>query len=381
MKNIILTLILTLTTFFSFSQKILYVVDSIPVIEEPKEGFGTLTQDEIDNVVTVKDKKTIVEAGYKNIDQIIYVYTKAYAQRPDSIKAIPTTKLMTRKNGAWCLKESTTPYSGTFIDYFLNGKKQGEGILHNGKLKGKRFLYYINGNVSDEIEYENGISHGIEKRFHEDGSLKQEGEFKHGKEVGVWTLYHPNGQVQQLATFNEYGKMDGEVVSYYSTGEIKGKNTYVNGVYKKDKINNKLFNLYNEGQAYYKERNFKSAIKKYTKCIKLDENWADAYFARGSAKLNNFQFDEAMTDFNKTLEIEPYFTNAYANRAFTIIQKYEFGNSRMLSKSKDVMIMASKETKIPAAELTKVCTDLKKGISLGDTSPMVLNALEKHCKE
>ena len=58
-------------------------------------GFGTLNQEEIDRVVNVTDKEYINSTEFKDLDEIIYVFTKAYARRPDSIKAIPTTKLMT----------------------------------------------------------------------------------------------------------------------------------------------------------------------------------------------------------------------------------------------------------------------------------------------
>lgn len=384
MKNKILILLLTILPIIGFSQNqnenVLYVVDSIPVIEEPKEGFGTLTENEIDRVEVVKNKEAIEKTGYKDLDGIIYVFTKEYAKRPDSIKSIPTTKLMTKKNGTWYLKDSSTPYSGRFIDYYLIGKKQGEGTLFNGKLKGKRLMYHINGNVSDVIEYENGLSNGIEKRFYEDGTLMQKGEFKNGKEIGIWEMYHPNGQLKQRTNFLN-GKMDGESVSYYSTGEIKGKNVYKNGIYQKDKINDKLFKLYNESQDLYRQVNYKGAIKKLDKALELEPNWADGYFARATMKLNNFQFDEAIKDFNKTLEIEPYFTNAYSNRAFAILRKYELGNGRSLSKSNDIQIIASKETEIPESERTKICADLKKAVSLGDDNWMVLEALEKHCTE
>ncbi|WP_298320361.1 tetratricopeptide repeat protein [uncultured Aquimarina sp.] len=384
MKNKILILLLTLSPIISFSQNqnenVLYVVDSIPVIEEPKEEFATLTENEIDNVVIVKDKKAMESLGYRDFDGIIYVFTKEYIKRPDSIKAIPTTKLMTKKNGSWYLKNNSTPYSGKFIDYYLTGKKEGEGFLFNGKLKGKRLLYYINGNVSNEIEYENGISNGLEQRFYKDGTLMQKGSFKNGKEIGIWEMYHPNQQLKQRTTFNDNGKMDGESVSYYSTGKEKGKTVYIKGVYQKDKINDKIFEIYNQAQTYYKQGNFKSAIKKYSKCIELNENWADGYFARATAKLNNFKFDEAIKDFDKTLEIEPYFTNAYSNRAFAVIRKHELGNGRTLSKSKDIQIIATKKAKIPESESDKICADLKKAVSLGDNNWMVLEALEKHCK-
>jgi len=385
MKNKILVLILTLISIIGYGQQqnenILYVVDSIPVIEDPKEGFGTLNENEIDRLEVIEDEKMIELTGYKNIDKIIYIFTKSYVDRPDSIKSIPTTNLMVKENGTWYFKGATNPYTGPFIDYYLNGNKQGEGFLYNGRLKGKRLKYYLNGNVSDDTEYENGIANGIEKLFYEDGTLKQKGILKKGKEIGVWEVYHPNGQLKQQSTFNVNGKMDGEAITYYSTGKIKRKNTFVNGVYQKDKVNDKLIDYYNDSQELYKQANYKGAIKKLNKALELDSTWADGYFSRGTMKLNDFQFDEAIKDFDKTLEIEPYFTNAYANRAFAVIRKYEFGDYRTLSNSKYTHVIASKEIQIPKEDLNKICEDLNKAVYLGDDSWMVLEAIEKHCKK
>jgi antitoxin component YwqK of YwqJK toxin-antitoxin module len=386
MKNKILVLLLTLSSTIGFSQipnkEILYIVDSIPIIEKPEEKLKTLAEDEIDNIVVVKGKKAIKSSPYKdlNLDGIVYVFTKKYAQRPDSIKAIPTTKLMTKRDGTLYLVNSPTSYSGKFINYYLTGKKQGEGVLLNGKLNGKCLLYHINGKVSGEMEYENGISSGLEQKFYKDGTLMQKGNFKNGKKVGTWEMYHPNGQLKQHTNFVN-GKMDKESVSYYSTGEIKGKSIYKNGVYQKNKTNDKVFKLYKESQDLYKKVNYKGAIKKLNKALELDPNWAEGYFTRATMKLNNLQFDDAIKDFNKTLKIEPYFTNAYSNRAFTVLRKYELGNGRTVSKSKELQVIVSKETKIPKSELVKICADLKKAISLGDDNWRVLQALEKHCKE
>jgi antitoxin component YwqK of YwqJK toxin-antitoxin module len=378
--TILYLLFLSISTFGqNQNERILYIVDSIPILDEPKEGFGTLTENEIEKVEVIKDKKIIETKGFKDLDGIIYVFTKEYEKRPDSLKAIPTTKKMTKKNGAWFLKDSES-YTGKFIDYYLNGKKEGEGYLFNGKLRGKRLLFYPEGNLSDEVEYENGLQNGIEKRYFKSGTLMQTGEFKNGKEIGIWEMYHPNGQLKQRTNFVN-GKMDGESVSYYSTGEIKGKNNYINGIYQKDKINDKLFELYNQSQELYKQMDYKGAIKKLDAALKIEPNWSDGYFARGTMKLNNFQFEEAKTDFDKTLQIEPFFTNAYGNRAFTIIRKYEFGDSRTLSKSKDVQVFATKKVEIPESEIEKICLDLTKAVELGDTNSMVLEAFKKYCKK
>jgi len=380
MKKQIIFLLLFLS-FATFGQnqneRILYIVDLIPIIEEPKEGFGALSENEIEKVEVIKDKNLIETKGFKDIDGIIYVFTKEYEQRPDSLKAIPSTRSMTKKNGTWFLNESE-PYTGRFIDYYLNGKKEGEGYLFNGKLKGKRLLFHLNGIISDEVEYDNGISNGTEKRYYENGVLMQKGEFKNGKEIGIWEMFHQNGLLKQRSNFVN-GKMDGESVSYYSTGQIKGKNIYVNGIYQKDKINDRVYELYNQSQELYKQMDYKGAIKKLDAALKINPNWSDGYFARGTMKLNNFQFDEAKEDLDKTIQIEPYFTNAYGNRAFTIIRKFEFSNSRSLSKSKEVQVFATKKVEIPDSEIEKICLDLSKAVELGDKNSMVLEAFKKYC--
>lgn len=379
-KISILLLVLSCTLSQAQNEKALFVVDSIPIIEEPKEN-NSLSQDEINNVVTITKRQTLDSLGYNQLDKVIYVFTKAYVNRPDSLKAIPSTGIMEKRNGTWYLPNNTNPYSGRFIDYYMSGKKQGEGFLFNGRLKGNRKMYYQNGNISADLEYENGISNGSEKSFYEDGKLKEEGVIKNQKKIGLWKSYHPNGQIKNLTPHNENSLIHGELVSYYSTGKIKSSFKYKDGIYIKDKNFEKFYRLYNGGQENFKLGNFKSAIKKYTKCIELNPTSADAYFARGTAKLENFEFDEARKDFDKTLEIEPFFTNAYANRAFTIIRKYEFANSRDIKGFKGVKIMSAKKTVIPKDAKVMVCKDLNKAVSLGDKIRMVIDALKDHCEK
>jgi tetratricopeptide (TPR) repeat protein len=209
----------------------------------------------------------------------------------------------------------------------------------------------------------------------------QKGSFKNGKEIGVWEMYHPNGKLKQQTTFNKNGEIDGKSISFYSTEKVKVAYQYKNGVYLKDKIFDKIYKYYNEGQKYFKNGDYKSAIKKYSKCIEIDDLQADSYFARGTAKMEMMKFDDAINDFNKVLEIEPFYTYAYANRGIAIMRKYEFKNSRTIKKIEGIQIIATKETEIPETELIKMCNDLNKAVSLGDNNLMVLGALKKHCAE
>ena len=141
----LLTIIPLATYAQGTEERVLYVVDSIPIINDPEEGEGTLTEADVETVTVVTDRTDIEKHGYKDLDKIIFVITKEYAKRPEELRKIPTTKLMERKNGKWCLKDSPTPYTGPFIDYYYNGKKQGEGILKDGLLEGLRTVYYQTG--------------------------------------------------------------------------------------------------------------------------------------------------------------------------------------------------------------------------------------------
>lgn len=83
----------------------------------------------------------------------------------------------------------------------------------------------------------------------------------------------------------------------------------------------------------------------------------------------------------KAIGLEPLYKEALANRAFAHLRKYEFKNSRTLSKNSGVTVMAMKDkVEIPADELSKICSDLNAAYNLGDRMPMIAEAIQKHCQ-
>jgi len=143
----------------------------------------------------------------------------------------------------------------------------------------------------------------------------------------------------------------------------------------------KLNQLMDKSNQSNKEGDTKAAIKYCSKAIELDSTFADAYFARGTIKLNDFKFDDAIADFDKALKLEPYMDVALANRAFARIRKYQFANSRTLSKNDDVTVLASAD-KVPIAtdDQEKICSDLQEAVFLGDKSKMITEALSNYCQ-
>lgn len=360
MKTLFTTLLFQFLIIFAFAQeaeeRILYVVDTIPVVDEPEEGFGSLKEDDIQEIIVVNDKAAIEKYGYKDLDKVILITTKVYASRLPEIKQTPSTKTMERINGKWHLMNSSTPYTGRFIDYFPNGKKQGEGNFKEGVLEGIRTVYYIDGKKNFQRNYSNGIENGEAEQYFPNGQLKYKGVFKDGKENERWE-------------------------EWYSTGQPKRSIEFKAGKATPTKEQEKYHTLLSRANQQFMDGNYQGSAKTLDKAIELNPNYSDAYFERGTAYFHDFKFDEAIKDYNKALKMEPLHMQALSNRAFARIRKYEFKGSRTLSKTGGVTVMASKDkVETPKEEQEQICADLTNGYLLGDKKQMIIDAIETHCK-
>ncbi len=358
MKSILFLLVLApaLAICQDAQERLLYIIDSIPVIEDPKPGHSP-TEAQIGDVSVITDKKVIKDQfGYSNIDKVISIRTKAFLERTDSVKRIPTTKLMIKRNGTWFLKDSDTPYTGYFIDYFLNGTKEGEGYFENGRAKGLRTSYYLNGYKRFTRNYQNGIENGVSTEYFMNGNVRMEGTTRGGKENGLWK-------------------------EWYSTGRLKRELTFSDGNVDVAKEDNKFYNKLTNGINQSAAGNYDLAIKTLSKAEELNSKYSDLYFHRGTAFFMQFKFDQAIADYDKALALEPLYKEVLTNRAFARIRKHEFRDSRTLSKTSGTTVIATKsDTTIPPNDVEKICSDLKLGIDLGDISPMIMDALTKYCK-
>jgi antitoxin component YwqK of YwqJK toxin-antitoxin module len=320
MNKILLCLFLLFISTRGFSQeqgRVLFVVDGIPVVNDP-DADEQPQNEEVDFVKVVTNPDSIKQAGYEGkLDKIIYVTTKAYTQRTAAIKLIPSTKIMVRKNGLWQSKNATTPYSGPFIDYFMNGRKQGEGTIKDGIVDGVRTVYYSNGNKRYFYTYANGVENGASEEYFSNGNIKQKGSFVNKKEVGLWQ-------------------------HFYSTGNLKKQSSFLNDIQDLTKEDEKFYALLEKGISLMHEEDYAAAIKKFDAAEKLKQGYADLYFYRGTAKLDLFDFDNALIELDKAVAIESLYMEAIANRAFARLRKYQFKDSRTISKSKEVTILATK---------------------------------------
>jgi tetratricopeptide (TPR) repeat protein len=70
---------------------------------------------------------------------------------------------------------------------------------------------------------------------------------------------------------------------------------------------------YNRGVAWQKKGDYDRAITDYTKAIEINPGDALAYYNRGNAYQGKGQYERAISDYNKAIELNPKFAEAYVN--------------------------------------------------------------------
>jgi tetratricopeptide (TPR) repeat protein len=91
-----------------------------------------------------------------------------------------------------------------------------------------------------------------------------------------------------------------------------------NDIAEKCPLNYRAYN--NRGKAYRSKGQYDAAIKDYDKAIELKSDCAEAYYNRGNALNSEGQYDAAIRDYDKAIELKPDFALAYNNRAVTHYQ-------------------------------------------------------------
>jgi len=80
----------------------------------------------------------------------------------------------------------------------------------------------------------------------------------------------------------------------------------------------------NRGLTYMRKGQYDRAIPDFSKAIEIDPMYARAYYNRGIAYGKKDQHDRAIADFTKAIEIDPKYAAAYNNRGMTYLRKDQY---------------------------------------------------------
>jgi len=118
--------------------RILYVIDSIvyheelPFMKAMKDKEIRLKPDEIERTEVLKGYEIMKLHRLSQYDSIVYITTKAYANRPAALKQIPDSKRFFITNGRYYFPNSRTPYSGPYLVTTTSGLLVYQGMMKNG---------------------------------------------------------------------------------------------------------------------------------------------------------------------------------------------------------------------------------------------------------
>ena len=84
-----------------------------------------------------------------------------------------------------------------------------------------------------------------------------------------------------------------------------------------------IVGYYNRADAWLKKDDYNKAIADYNKAIEIDPNYAAAYNNRAIIWRKKGEYNKAIADHNKAVELNPNYAEAYHNRGFAYL---ELGN-------------------------------------------------------
>jgi tetratricopeptide (TPR) repeat protein len=94
------------------------------------------------------------------------------------------------------------------------------------------------------------------------------------------------------------------------------------------KIKSKAAIHHFKGIAYDINGQWDEAIVEYNKAIEINPGYAQSYFARGGHYVQIGQYDNAISDFTKVIEINPKYAIAYTNRGVACVaSKRQYDNA------------------------------------------------------
>ena len=106
------------------------------------------------------------------------------------------------------------------------------------------------------------------------------------------------------------------------------------------KIQTKTAVSFFKGATYALKGQWDEAIGEYTKAMEIEPTYAMPYISRGNAYVYKDQYDQAIIDFNKAIEVNPKFVKAYTDRG--LVHMEQLGNKQ------------------------KACSDWKRACELGE---------------
>jgi tetratricopeptide (TPR) repeat protein len=128
----------------------------------------------------------------------------------------------------------------------------------------------------------------------------------------------------------------------------------------------------NRGDMYANQGQYDLAIAEYNRAVELNPGYAEAFNNRGGMYANKRQYDLAFADFNRALELNPSYAEAFNNRGFAYASQGQYeqaiadvNRALELNPSYGMAYNNRGAYLLMLGDTSKVCSDAKRGCALG----------------
>jgi tetratricopeptide (TPR) repeat protein len=323
--------------------KKIYYIDSVFILKLERGDDNVLVKGDIATMRLITAPDTLQLLELINIDTVIYIITNAYAARTDSIRHIPTLKTLVSQENRFYLKDSSIlPYSGPFLDYYLDGSLKTRGQIKEGYIDGYVNSYYRDGNMQASHYFSRSREDGVREEYYPNGSVKKRGKVTNGYMEGFWQEWHSTGKLKSEIRYLHSGP-------FYAPGE------------------DIFYAILKNMPDMMEEERYSDALKKLDDCKKANPDIEEVYYYYGLAYMGKQQTEAAIKAFTTALSIEPLYMAALTQRAFATAVQLE-------------AIKSADTTGITALQQS-ICSDLEEAIKLGEKKAIIRQLLLRYCKE
>jgi len=137
---------------------------------------------------------------------------------------------------------------------------------------------------------------------------------------------------------------------------------------------------FNRGFAYGRIGQYDQAISDLTKALEINPRFADAYLFRADAYAQIGKYDQAISDYTKALEINPRFAHAYWGRGFIYLKTFkheqailDFTNALEIYPGLFEAFLFRGDAYLQIGKFDKAIHDLNKAIEINPKSPHPYN--------
>jgi tetratricopeptide (TPR) repeat protein len=89
------------------------------------------------------------------------------------------------------------------------------------------------------------------------------------------------------------------------------------------------YGYYSLANALYANGQLDEALKNYNISIELQPNYAESYYSRGTIKYKQMKYKDAINDFTIAIQLKPQYQEAFSNRGTAKLQLQDFLNAKL----------------------------------------------------